>query len=289
MMIRIGVLIVWLLHFLPLSVLAKFGNGLGSFFYVVARERRNVADINLRLCFPDMDQAERSRLVLRHFQVFARSFLERGILWWSSAERIKKLVRIEGEEHFRAANGKPLIILSAHFVAFEVGGYWLTMQTGAVDVYTKQKNRYVDAFLLKKRARFGHQLLYSRQEGMRPVIRAVREGRPLYYLMDQDVSVKDGMFVPFFGIQAATVTTLPRLVELTGAKVVPCITRVLPGGAGYETRFYPAWDNYPSGDVEADTRRVNEFIEQRVLEMPEQYFWVHKRFKTRPEGEKRFY
>ncbi|MFH0934383.1 MAG: lipid A biosynthesis acyltransferase [Pseudomonadota bacterium] len=288
-MVRVGIFIVWLLHFLPLAVLAVFGNGLGLLLYLFAAERRNVADVNLSLCFPEMGEEERRRLLRRHFQAIARSIIERGILWWASGERIKKLVRIEGEEHFRAALGKPVIILSAHFAAFEVGGYWMTLHADAVDVYTKQKNPHVNAFLLKNRGRFGNQLLYSRQEGMRPVIKAVREGRPLYYLMDQDVKLRDGMFVPFFGVQAATVTSLPRLVEITGAKIVPCITRVLPGGAGYVTTFYPAWENYPSGDVAADTRRVNEFIEQRVLEMPEQYFWLHKRFKTRPKGEKKFY
>ena len=124
---------------------------------------------------------------------------------------------------------------------------------------------------------------------MPPANRATREKPPFYSLPDQDLATKDGVFVPFFGVPAATLTTVPRLAEMTGARVVPCISKLLPGGKGNEVRFYPAWENYPTGDVTADTRRMNEFIEQRVREMPEQYFWLHKRFKTRPEGEAKFY
>ena len=289
MMARLLVFILWLLHFLPFRLQAWIGNCLGTFFYLVATERRRVATINLNLCFPQQSKAERALLVRQNFRAFTRSLIERGILWWSSPERIKKLVRVEGLEYFQAAQGNPIILLTAHFVALDVGGSWLSMHINYVDIYTRQKNQYINDLVLKKRARFGQQLLYSRQQGMRPVLKAMRAGYPLCYFMDQDLSTKDALFIPFFGVPAATLTTLPRLVETTMAKVVPCIIRVLPDYQGYEVRFYPAWENYPTSDVVADTRRVNEFIEQRVLEMPEQYFWLHKRFKTRPAGEKKFY
>lgn len=289
MMARLGVFLLWLIHFLPFRLQAWIGNALGTVLYLVATERRRVATINLRLCFPQQSEAERALLIRRNFRAFARSFIERGILWWSSAERIKKLVRVAGLEHFQAAQGNPIILLTAHFVALDVGGAWLSMHMNYVDIYTNQKNAYLNDLVLRKRARFGQQLLYSRQQGLRPVIKAMRAGHPLCYFMDQDLSTKDALFIPFFGVQAATITTLPRLVTTTGAKIVPCIIRVLPEYQGYEVRFYPGWENYPTGDAVADTRRVNEFIEQRVLEMPEQYFWLHKRFKTRPEGEARFY
>ena len=288
-MIRLGIFLLWLLHPLPLVVQAWLGNAVGLLLYLLAAERRNVATVNLRLCFPDMAEAERRRLVRRNFMAFGRSFIERGILWWSSAERIKKLVRVEGLEHFRAAEGKPLILLTAHFVGLDIAGNWLTLHTNVVTVYSKQKNPYMDRFMLEKRKRFGQQRLYSRQEGLRAAIKSIREGYPFIYFTDQDFAAKEALFIPFFGVPASTLTTIPRLVEMTGAKVVPCIPRMLPGGQGYEIRFYPAWENYPSGDIVADTRRMNEFIEQRVLEMPEQYFWPHKRFKTRPKGEERFY
>ena len=280
---------MWLLHFPPLPILAWFGNGLGLLLYALAAERRKVATINLCLCFPEMDEAKRAQLVRQCFMAFARSLIERGILWWSSGERIKSLVRVKGLEHYEAVKSGPVILLAPHFVALDVGGSWLSQHGDMFSVYSNQKNPHFNAKLLEGRSRFGKQLLISRQQGLRPVVKALQKGLSFYYLPDQDLSIKDALFIPFFGVPAATLNTVSRLAEITGARVVPCITRMLPHGQGYELQFYPAWENYPSGDGIADTRRVNEFIEQRVLEMPEQYFWLHKRFKTRPEGEERFY
>lgn len=289
MMARLGIFLLWLLHFLPYRLQAWTGNALGTMLYLFAGRRRRIASINLRLCFPEQSETERANLVWRHFNVFSRSVVERGILWWSSRERIQELTRVEGVEHFQNALGSPLILLTAHFVGLDVGGSWITQHADGVSVYSRQKNVYVQDLVLQKRARFGTQRLYSRQEGMRPVVRALKDFCPFYYFVDQDWNTKDGAFVPFFGVPAATLTTLPRLVRMANAKVVPCVTRLLPDCHGYEVRFYPAWENYPTHDLAADIRRVNEFIEQRVREMPEQYFWLHKRFKTRPEGEESFY
>jgi len=241
MIARIGVFVLWLLHFLPFRLQAWTGNTLGTLLYYLAAERRRVATINLRLCFPEWTDAARGLLVRQNFRAFARSFLERGILWWSNPARINKLIRVEGQEYFKSAQGKPMILLSAHFVALDVGGAWLSQHINYVDIYANQRNLYINKLLLQKRARFGQQRLYSRQQGLRPVIKSVREGYPLCYFMDQDSSAKDAMFIPFFGVPAATLTTLPRLVEATGAKVVPCIIKVLPNYQGYEVRFYPAW------------------------------------------------
>lgn len=289
MMVRLGVFLLWLLHFLPYGLQARIGNILGTLFYIISARRRHVANVNLRLCFPELTAAQRSKLVWQSFCAFGRSIVERGILWWCSREKINKLIRVEGAEHFQNALGKPLILLTAHFAALDVGGSWITQYTDGVSVYSKQKNAYMQNLVLRKRARFGKQLLYARQAGMRPVVKSLRECRPFYYFTDQDWSTKDGVFVPFFGIPAATLATLPRLITMTSAQVVPCITRMLPNYQGYEVRFFPAWENYPTDDLIADTRRLNEFIEERVREMPEQYFWLHRRFKTRPEGEESFY
>jgi KDO2-lipid IV(A) lauroyltransferase len=265
------------------------GNTLGLILYWVASERRRVASINLRLCFPDMDANELKKLVRNHFKIFGRGLIERTLLWWSSKERICSLIRVEGIEHFEAMKGKPTVILTPHFVGMDVGGSWISQRADSISVYSQQKNRYLSDLLYKKRIRFGNQLIYSRQQGLRPIIKGLRQGKPFFYLPDQDQTVKDGAFIPFFGVPAATITTVPRLAAMTQASIVPCVTRLLPGAEGYVLSFYPAWQNYPTGDDIADTRRMNEFIEQRVLEMPEQYFWLHKRFKTRPEGETKFY
>ncbi len=285
MMARIGVFIFWLMHFLPFRVLVAIGNGLGVLLYFVAAERRFVGSVNLKLCFPEMTEEARRQLLREHFKMFTRGLIERIILWWGSAERINSLIRVEGVEHFEAIKDKPSILLTPHFVGMDVGGQWVAQRTNTVCMYANQKNQYMTELLLHKRARFGQQRLYSRAQGLRPILKGMREGMPFIYPTDQDQGIKDGAFIPFFGVPAATMTSLPRIAQMTGAKIVPCLTRLLPGGEGYVLTFYPAWENYPSGDDIADARRMNEFLEQRILEMPEQYFWLHKRFKTRPEGE----
>jgi KDO2-lipid IV(A) lauroyltransferase len=285
MMVRLGVFLFWLMHFLPFRILVAIGNGLGSIIYLFAAERRFVGSVNLKLCFPEMSDEARNTLLREHFKMFTRGLIERSILWWGSAERINRLIRVEGIEHFEAIKDKPSVLLTPHFVGMDVGGQWVAQRTDTVCMYANQKDPYMTDLLLKKRARFRQQRLYSRQQGLRPILKGLREGMPFIYPTDQDQGIKDGAFIPFFGVSAATMTSLPRIAQMTGAKIVPCITRLLPGGKGYVLTFYPAWENYPSGDDIVDARRMNEFLEQRILEMPEQYFWLHKRFKTRPEGE----
>lgn len=289
MLARLGVFVFWLIHFLPFPVIVAIGNGLGILAYPFAVERRRVGMINLKLCFPEMSEEARKKLVRAHFKMFMRGLIERSILWWSSAERISSLIRVEGVEHFDAIKDKSSILLTPHFVGMDAGGQWIAQHTDTVCMYANQKNRYLTELLLNKRGRFGNQHLYSRQEGLRPILKGMRKGMPFVYPPDQDQGVKDGAFIPFFGVPAATMTSLPRIAQMTGAKVVPSITRLLPGSKGYVLTFYPAWENYPSGDDVADARRMNAFIEDRIREMPEQYFWLHKRFKTRPSGEERFY
>ena len=289
MMTRIGLGLIWLLHWLPLMLLAPLGRAAGLLLYALAAERRRVVLTNLRLCFPELDEQQRVQLARDHFAVFTRSLLEHGILWWGSRERVLDMVRIEGLEHWHAVRNRPVIWLSPHFVGLDMGGIRIGAEYRVVSVYSKQKNPAFDAVLYHGRTRFVMPDLYSRQDGIRPVAKAIKKGLPFYYLPDMDFGERDSIFVPFFGVPAATITGLSRIAALTGAVVVPAVTTQLPGGAGYVLRFHPAWDNFPSGDLAADTRRMNAFIEDRVREMPEQYYWLHKRFKTRPAGEQRFY
>ncbi|MDD4912759.1 MAG: lipid A biosynthesis acyltransferase [Sideroxydans sp.] len=289
MWVRLGVFSLWLLHFLPFRLLVAIGNATGAMLYLLASQRRRIGETNLRLCFPYMPEEMRNTLLREHFKMFVRGLVERCILWWSSAERISSLIRVEGVEHFEAIKGQPAILLTPHFVGMDAGGQWVAQNTDTVCMYANQRSVYLTQLLLEKRARFRTQLLYSRQQGLRPILKGMKENRPFIYPPDQDQGVKDGAFIPFFGVPAATMMSVSRIAKMTGAKVVPSITRVLPGGAGYVLTFYPAWENFPSGDDVADARRMNEFIEQRILEMPEQYFWLHKRFKTRPEGEESYY
>ncbi len=286
---RIAVALFWTLHFLPLHVFARIGKAVGTIMYFIGRERRHVCLTNLARCFPEMPEAERIALAKAHFRAFGRSVLERSILWWAPRERVERMVRIVGLERLHALKGQPLVLLAPHFVGLDAGCTRLTCEIDIAGIYSNQKNKVFNTLLLSGRTRFGRQRAISRQEGVRPALAALKEGIPFYYLPDQDYGPRDAIFVPFFAASAATITGLSRLVRITGARVLPCVTRMLPGGAGYELVCYPVWENFPSDDDAADARRMNAFIEERVREMPEQYFWTHKRFKTRPPGEAKWY
>ena len=288
MLTRLGVGFLWLLHFLPLPVLARIGAGLGRLAFVALRGRRHVCLVNLARCFPELDERARVALARRHFAALGRSIVERGILFWSRGSRIARLVRLVGREHYDAAK-KPVVLLAPHFLGLDAGATRLSMEGEAVSMYSRQKNPYVTRLLERYRNRFKPVTLLSRQDGIRGAIRELQRGLPFYYLPDQDYGRRDSVFVPFFGVPAATITGLARVARLADAAVVPAVTRMLPGGAGYEVRLYPAWEGFPTDDPAADARRMNAFIEERVREMPEQYNWAHKRFKTRPPGEPKFY
>jgi KDO2-lipid IV(A) lauroyltransferase len=289
-MTRLVVGLLWLLHFLPLGALAAIGNGLGRLAFWLIPERRHVTRVNLAKCFPQMVPEARERLARAHFRAVTRSLVEHALLWFAPEARIRRLIRVEGLEHLLAPRKEPLILFVPHFVGLDASGTRLALERNAVAIYSAQKNAVFERLFAHGRGRFGDQRQVSRQEGVRVAIRAmVREKRPFFYLPDQDYGPRDALFVPFFGVPAATVPGLSRIAQLAGARVVPVVTRMLPGGAGYLVRLDPPWENFPSGDPYADTKRMNEYIERQVLAMPEQYLWMHKRFKTRPPGEARFY
>ena len=279
---------------LPLPVTRALGAALGMLLYLVAADRRRVARINLRACFPRMPERERRHLARAHFRAFAQSVLDRGLIWWGSRARIERHVRWIDLHHFEAAAAQgPVIVLAPHFVGLDAGGIRFSMLMHAISMYSHQKNRVLDDAILEARSRFNRPLLLSRQDGMRAAVRAMRRGLSFYYLPDMDFGARDAAFVPFFGVSAATITAPARLARITHARVVPCVTRMTRDG--YEARFYPPWTDFPDRDDDSEptlaraARRMNAFIEERVLEMPEQYLWTHKRFKTRPPGEAKFY
>jgi len=286
---RIIFALLWVAHFLPCRVLAIIGDIVGVLAFWLIPERRRVTRVNLEKCFPAMRGDEREALARAHFRVFCRSFVDRALLWWAPRARIERLVRIEGLEHLRALGGAPAILFAPHFVGLDAGFTRLCCEVDMVSMYAKQKEPKFGELLKLGRSRFGDQRLISRQEGIRATLGAMRGGRPFYYLPDQDYGPRGTLFVPFFGVAAATAPGLSRIARVAGARVLPCVTRMLPGGGGYVLRIEPPWDNFPTEDLLADTRRMNQYIERRVPEMREQYFWMHKRFKTRPEGEARFY
>lgn len=278
--------LLWALHWLPLPLLARIGEGLGLMLQRFARRRRHIVEVNLRLCFPSLDDAARARLAAAHFRALGRSLLERGIAWWASPERLARLVRVDGLDvvHAIKAEGRPVVLLAPHFVGLDVGGTRMAMELDSVSIYARQKNPVADRWLYHGRTRFGDQQLLSRSDGARATVKAMKSGRVFYYLPDMDYGRRDSIFVPFFGVQAATITGLSRLTRLAGAVVVPCVTRMLPDRSGYRVEIGPAWAEFPGDDVTEDTVRMNAWLESVIRTMPEQYYWVHRRFKTRPEG-----
>ncbi len=272
---------------LPYPVLRRVGEWAGLVLYWAVVPRRRIARTNLRLCFPEIAESERRRILKAHFQYFMRSFLDRFILWYQPAERIRDLVRVHGEEHLAAAGTRPVILLAPHFVGMDAGGTRLTLDRRMMTMFSNQKNEAFNDAMKQGRLRFNDSVLFSRQDGLRQAIRLMRQGVPFYFLPDMDLGPRDAVFVPFFGVQAATVTSVARLAQMTGAAIVPCVTELTD--TGYVCRLYPAWEDFPGDDLLAATARMNQFIEARTLEMPAQYLWTHKRFKTRPPGEPDLY
>lgn len=287
---RIFLVLLWLFHWLPLPVQAACGWVLGHLLYLLVLPRRRVILTNLRLCFPETSERERRCLARRNAVAVTRSFLERGISWWASEARIRRLTELRGLEkvHALQKEGRAIIVLIPHFTFLDTGNR-LALELDIVSVYSAQTNKLLEKMLLHGRTRFGNQQMLSRQEGVRGAVKALKSGRPLYYLPDLDFGRRDSIFVPFFGVQTATVPGLSRIAHLAHAAVIPLLIRTKPGARGYLCEFGEVWDNFPTEDVVADTTRMNAFIEQEVRKTPEQYYWVHKRFKTRPEGEPKVY
>ncbi len=286
----VGLAVMRLLSLLPLPLLWLLGSALGGLLYLLHRSRRHIVLRNIEGCFPQLEGRAQRRMARQHFYSVGQAALCTGIAWWGSKSRLERLVRCRDRHHYdqALAQGRPVILLSAHFVGMEVGGMYLSRERPMVDMYRRANNKLFDAVFKHGRVRFGGTVV-ERSEGLKPIIRLLRDGVVFIYLLDQDPGRRNTVFVPFFGVPAATLTALGRLTRITDAIVVPCFMRQLPRGQGYEVIFKPALDNFPTGDDTADALRMNQEIEKGVLDMPEQYFWVHKRFKTRPEGEANFY
>ncbi len=274
-------------HRLPLGILRAIGGLLGTALYWLAGERRAVAQTNIRACLPALSLSEQRALVRKTFKLFGQGFVDRAILWHAPADRVRRIVSLEGASHLSVCSGRPVILLAPHFVGLDAAWSRLTLDHRLVTIYANQKNPAFNAALLAGRRRFNNPLLLSRQDGVREALRALKDGLPFYYLPDMDLGARDALFVPFFGVPAATVTAVARLARLSGAAIIPCIATLTANG--YHVRLYPPWQDFPGSSVEADTRRMNAFIEEVVRLQPAQYHWLHKRFKTRPQGEPAFY
>ncbi|WP_020205931.1 lipid A biosynthesis lauroyl acyltransferase [Cupriavidus sp. WS] len=290
----LGIALLTVLGKLPYPLVARFGEALGSLLYLFPSSRRGVVQTNLRLSFPERSEAEIEALSRQTFRTVFRSFAERGIFWTGSEKQMRRWVRIEDHADLVALDGKPHILVTLHLSGVEAGAIRLTIhlrdhvgRSGA-SLYTKQKNDLFDGFLKHARGRFGANMI-ARNDSARDIIRCLRKGEALQLIADMDFGERDSEFVPFFGVQALTLTSVSRLARLTGSRVVPIYTEMLPDYQGYVLHILPAWEDYPGDSVTDDTRRMNAFFEDCIRPRIAEYYWVHKRFKHRPPGEPEIY
>lgn len=284
--------LLWLLHLLPLGVQAAIGRGAGRLLFALAGSRRRVALRNVALCLPELDAPARRALVRAHFQWLGRSLIERGLLWWAPPARLKRLIQVEGDIGLAERSDKPVMWLVPHFVALDVAGAstQLFQKKLVASIYQAQSNPVFDEAMRKGRLRYNQGQVFSRHETALPLVRAVKRGHAFFNLPDMDFGTKDAAFVPFFGVPAATLLAPARMARSLGMLVQPVVAEMLPGGQGYRVRFLPPWPDFPGDeDDEAATARMNRWIETEVRRNPAQYLWVHRRFKTRPEGQAPLY
>ncbi|MFA7669550.1 MAG: lipid A biosynthesis lauroyl acyltransferase [Burkholderiaceae bacterium] len=272
------------LSMLPYGLVARFGEAMGSLLYLIPGKRRHILHTNLRLCFPEQSMVERDALARASFRHVIRSYLERGTQWYGSAETLTRLVKVDSAIDLQDHYDQPTIFLGFHFAAIEATCIYYSTQHPVASIYTPMSDDTTDTISREQRSRFGTDMI-PRHGSAREILKVLKSGKPIMLAADMDFGLRDSVFVPFFGIQACTLTSVSRLAQLSGARVVPFIATVLPGYRGYELKIYPAMSSFPSGDVRADALSMNQFLEARIRENPDQYYWVHRRFKRRPEGE----
>ena len=288
---RILLAFLWLFQWLPLAVQATLGSAFGRLGWHVARSRRRVALRNLELCFPELPADERERLARAHFRWLGRSLLERGLLWYASPGRLRRLIHVEGDVQLAERSERPVMWLVPHFMGLDVAGASvLLFQTRkGISIYQRQSNAVLDRALRRGRLRLGNAEIFERDDAGRALVRAIRRGDAFFNLPDMDFGTRDAAFVPFFGVEATTLLAPSRMARALDMVVQPVVAEILPGGAGYRVRYEEPWTDFPTEDAVADAARMNRWIESEIRRNPAQYLWVHRRFKTRPPGEPSLY
>ncbi|MDB5890334.1 MAG: lipid biosynthesis acyltransferase [Polaromonas sp.] len=272
----------------PLRLVRAMGTALGWTLYALVAPRRRVVHKNLALCFPERTLAERRQMARRTFVYFAQAWLDRSWLWHASPEVLRQRLTLHGAvQEFDGQS--PTVVFSPHFYGLDAGATTINMNIDRnfTSIYTPQANELLDRWIRRGRLRFGRVRLFHRLDGVRANANALRSGEVLYLLSDMDFGRSESIFVPFYGVPTATVPSVSRFARLGRAKVISVVTRLT--ASGYAVEVMPVWKDFPTADVAADTARVNVYLEQLINTMPEQYYWVHKRFKTRPDGEASLY
>lgn len=286
-----GLAILWLVTQLPYRFLLQLGRALGALMLLVATSRRHIVTRNLELCFPQLSQAERQRLVRENFAAMGIAFFEMAMSWWWPKKRLSRLVQVQGLEHLQEAQAQAqgVILMAIHFTTLEIGAALLGQQHTIDGMYRAHKNPVFDYVQRRGRERHNADAQAIEREDVRGMLKVLRQGRAIWYAPDQDYGPKQSLFVPLFGVPAATVTATSKFAKLGRAQVMPMRQTRLPNGQGYLIQIEPPLQDFPSDSDEQDCLRINRWIEQTIAQHPEQYLWAHRRFKTRPEGEAKLY
>ncbi|MDN8611825.1 LpxL/LpxP family acyltransferase [Variovorax ginsengisoli] len=289
---KLGIGFMRALAHVPFPLVRGFGAVLGRVLHVLAVPRRRVVDTNLALCFPTRSEAERRRMARQTFVYVAQSWFDRSWLWHAPEAVVARRLKVVGAADVieEIAHGhEPMILFAPHFYGLDAAATALTMHTDrpSTTIYTTQRDPMIDQWVSEGRKRFGNVITLNRVDGIKPIVAGLRKGGLLYLLPDMDFGRDQTVFVPFYGVQAATVPSLSRFARLGRAKVVPVVSKLTPDG--YEIEVLPAWKDFPSDDAVADTALMNQRLQGYIDTMPSQYYWVHRRFKTRPEGERPVY
>jgi KDO2-lipid IV(A) lauroyltransferase len=285
----LGLGLLRLLALLPFAWVVGVGGVLGAVLRLVATRFVSTARRNLELCFPELERQAREQLLDRHFASLGMALLEVPLAWWGSPQRIARLAQIEGREHLEAAKalGRGVILLTAHFTPMEMAGRVLASVTPVGFLYRPTRNEALAYALQRFRTGYGGHPIP--RDDIRAFIGALRNQECVWYAPDQSYRKKGAEMVRLFGIAAATNTLTSRLARVTGAPVLPYFVHRLPGTQGYRAVIHPPLENFPSDDAVADTERFNHLIEAQVRLAPEQYLWIHRRFKGLTEDYPDYY
>lgn len=287
----LGLGVLWLIVQLPYCVLLRLGRAIGWVILHVSASRRHIAMRNLELCFPQWSEAERKRVLRENFASNGIALIEMAMSWWWPRSRLSRLAHIEGIEHLQRAQqeSKGVILMALHFTTLEIGAALLGQRHTIDGMYREHKNAVFDYVQRKGRERHNLDATAIEREDVRAMLKVLRGGRAIWYAPDQDYGAKQSIFVPLFGIQAATVAATTKFARLGRALVMPFTQERLADGAGYRLVIHPPLEDFPGETEEADCLRINQWVEKEVSKLPEQYLWAHRRFKTRPAGEPKLY
>jgi len=278
-----------LVALLPYHVLILLGKGLGNLLYLLMRRRRRIAEVNIKLCFPEKSPAQQQKLLHDTFKSAGASFFEILMAWWKPESELRRLCQIEGLEHVQKAHeaGKGVMLLTAHMSCLEMGSRLFLLHTTYAFMYKRHRNEFMEYIVQKHRTRYCKEGL--KQDDIRGMLKVLKQNKAVWYAPDQDLGINRSVFAPFMGVQTATIVALSKFAKMTGAKVVPYFPERLPGRRGYKLTILPAMKDFPTDDEVENATRINALIADHVRKVPDQYLWLHRRFKSRPEGEPSVY